>query len=114
MSTALDHLFHQKLGRQQYALFECATAIVEVETAVALVRAVGLSGDPLSKAQARVWASDVALSVPTRLLKLFSASGVLDAGKFEEFRTAADLPGVYALQSGRLADLDFIAHAITA
>src|SRR5512140_2532249 len=57
LSKALDHLFHDKLNRQQYALFECATSIVEVETAVALVRAVGLSVDPLLKAQARVWAS---------------------------------------------------------
>jgi len=113
LSTALALLFHEKLGRQQYALFECATAIVEVETAVALVRAAGLSGDALLQAQARVCSSDVALSVPTRLLKLFSASCVLGAAALEDFRTAADLPGTIALQSGRLADLDFIARAIT-
>ncbi len=114
LSTALDLLFHEKLARQQYALFECATSIVEVETAVALVRAVGLSDDALGKAQARVWASDVALSVPTRLLKLFSASGVLQPATLEELRAAADLDGAVALQSGRLADLDFIAQTITA
>jgi alkylation response protein AidB-like acyl-CoA dehydrogenase len=113
LSKALALLFHEKLGRQQYALFECATAIVEVETAVALVRAAGLSGDALLQAQARVCASDVALSVPTRLLKLFSASCVLGTAALEDFRTAADLPGAIALQSGRLADLDFIARAIT-
>jgi alkylation response protein AidB-like acyl-CoA dehydrogenase len=113
LSTALDLLFHEKLTKQQYALFECATSIVEVETAVALVRAVGLSGDALLHAQARVWASEIALSVPTRLLKLFSASGVLDAPTFEKFRADADLSGAIALQAGRLADLDFIAHAIT-
>jgi alkylation response protein AidB-like acyl-CoA dehydrogenase len=113
LSTALDLLFHEKLTRQQYALFECATAITEVETAAALVRAAGLSGDALLQAQARVCASDVALSVATRLVKLFSASGVLEAAAFEDLLAAADLPGVIALQSGRLADLDFIAHAIT-
>ncbi len=113
LSTAIDLLFHEKLGRQQYALFEFATAIVEVETAVALVRAVGLSGDALRKAQARVWASDVALSVPTRLTKLFSASCVLEPAALDEFVAVADLPGAIALQSGRLADLDFIARAIT-
>jgi alkylation response protein AidB-like acyl-CoA dehydrogenase len=113
LSTALELLFREKLTRQQHALFECATAIVEVETAVALVRAVGLAGDALGKAQARVWASDVALSAPTRLLKLFSASGVLGTAAFEELIAAADLPGALAMQSGRLADLDFIARAIT-
>jgi alkylation response protein AidB-like acyl-CoA dehydrogenase len=114
LSVALDLLFHKKLARQQYAMFECATSIVEVETAAALVRAAGLSGDALLKAQSRVWASDVAASVATRLLKLFSASSVLEAAKFEEFEKAADLPGVIALQGGRLADLDLIAQTITA
>lgn len=99
--------------RRQHAMFECATSIVEVETAVALVRAVGLSEDPLSHAQARVWASEVALSASVRLLKLFQASGVLDAPTFGAFETAADLKGAIGSQSGRLADLDFIARAIT-
>ena len=114
LSLALDLVFHKKLSRQQYAMFEAATAITEVETAAALVRAAGISGKALLEAQARVWASDVALSVATRLLKLFSASGVLDSAAFEEFRAAADLDGAIAMQSGRLADLDFIARTITA
>ncbi len=113
LSKALHLLFHEKLGRQQHALFETATAIVEVETAAALVRAAAVSDDALLRAQSRVWASDVALSAPMRLLKLFSASRVLEASQFETFRAAADLQGAIALQSGRLADLDFIAHAIT-
>lgn len=113
LSMAADLLFHQKLMRQQHALFECATAITELETAVALVRAAGRSGEALAKAQARVCASDVAVSVPTRLLKLFSASDALEDAQFEAFREAADLPGAYALQSGRLADMDFIAREIT-
>jgi alkylation response protein AidB-like acyl-CoA dehydrogenase len=113
LSTALYLLFHEKLIGQQHALFEAATSIVEAETAVALVRAAALSGDALLQAQARVWASDVAVSVPTRLVKLVSASCVLDAAGFDDFLAAADLPGAIALQSGRLADLDFIARAIT-
>lgn len=113
LSIALDRAFHEKLIRQQYALFECANAITEVETAVMLVKAASRSGDPLALAQARVWASEVAVSVPTRLLKLFSASDVLDPIAFEELRAAADLPGALALQSGRLADMDFIAKEIT-
>ncbi|HYM60731.1 MAG TPA: acyl-CoA dehydrogenase family protein, partial [Thermoanaerobaculia bacterium] len=113
LSTALDLLFHEKLGRQQHALFECAISIAEVETAVALVRAAGISDDPLLQAQARVCASDVALSVPARLLKLFSSACVLEPAALEQFSAAADLPGAIALQAGRLADLDFIARGIT-
>jgi alkylation response protein AidB-like acyl-CoA dehydrogenase len=113
LSRALDLLFHKKLTQQQYALFECATSIVEVETAAALVRNVGISNDPLQHAQARVWASDVALSVPMRLVKLFRASGVLDAETFDDFLRAADLDGAIELQIGRLADLDLIAREIT-
>ena len=113
LATALDLLFRRKLASQQHVLMESATAIVEVETAVALVRAAGISGDDLLKAQARVWASDVALSVPARLVKLFTASNALDAESLAGFRAAADLDGAMALQAGRLADLDFIAGGIT-
>jgi len=114
LSTALGLLFHKKLGHQQHALMESALAVVELETAVALVRAAGPSGDALLQAQARVWASEVAFSVPARFLKLFSASGLLDAAAMEELSAAADLPGAIALQAGRMADMDFIARAITA
>lgn len=114
LSLALDRLFHDKLSRQQHILMECALAVVEVETAVALVRAAGVSGSALLEAQARVWASDVAVSVPVRLLKWFSASNGLEATALDDLRTAADLPGAIAFQAGRLADLDFIARAITA
>jgi len=110
LSTALDVLFRRKLTAQQHALMECASAVVELETAVALVRAAGITADELLRAQARVWASEVAVSVPVRIVKLFSAANVLDA----ELLAAADLTSAIALQSGRLADCDFIARAITA
>ncbi len=113
LSMALDLLFHRKLARQQHALFECATAIAELETAVALVRSAGISEDPVLQAQSRIWGSDVALSVPTRLMKLFSASGILDASELDDLQRTADLPGAIATQSGRLADMDFVAKAIT-
>ena len=58
--------------------------------------------------------AEVALSAPTRLLKLFSASGVLSPAALDELRAAADLPGAIALQAGRIADMDFIARTITA
>lgn len=112
LSVAVDHMFHDKLARQQHALFECASAIAEVETALALVRAAA-KGDALRQAQARVWASDVALSVPTRLLKLFTAAGVMTPEALAAFEAAADLHGAFALQAGRLADMDFIAREIT-
>ncbi|HSP34727.1 MAG TPA: acyl-CoA dehydrogenase family protein [Thermoanaerobaculia bacterium] len=113
LSAALDLLFRRKLANQQHALMESATAIVELETAAALVRAAGISGDDVLKAQSRVYGCDVALSVRTRLLKLFSSAGVLDDAGFASFRDAADLSGTLALQSGRLGDLDSIARAIT-
>lgn len=86
--------------------------MAEVETAVALVKAAS-KGNALLKAQSRVWASEVALSAPARLLKLFSASGVLTAVQFEELSVSADLSGSVAMQAGRLADMDFIARTIT-
>jgi len=113
LSTALDLVFREKLAKQQHALFECAMAIAEAETTIALVRAAAASGDPLQQAQARVSASDTALSVSTRLVKLFMAAGVLTPAAQAMLDAAADLPGVMALQSGRLADLDVIARMIT-
>jgi alkylation response protein AidB-like acyl-CoA dehydrogenase len=113
LSAALELFFREKLTRQQHALMEFAMAIVEVETACALVRAVGLDGDALAKAQARVWASEVAMSVPTRVLKLVAAADI-DAAAAEGLRKAADLEGALAMQAGRLADMDFIAKTITA
>jgi alkylation response protein AidB-like acyl-CoA dehydrogenase len=113
VSIAVNLAFHEKLIRQQHALFECATSMTEVETAIALVRAAASTNDLLRKAQARVWASDVLLSATTRLLKLFSASGVLSDAAFAELRAAADEPGMLLAQRGRLADMDYIARAIT-
>lgn len=113
LAVAIDVAYHQKLMKQQHALFEFATSMAEVETAVALVRKAESANDDLVKAQARVWASDVALSVSTRLLKLFSASELLEPEAFSVLNAAADLPGTVALQSGRLADQDMIARTIT-
>lgn len=104
LSSALDVLFHGKLSRQQHALMECATAVVELEVAVALVRAAGISGDATLQAQSRVFAADVALSVPLRLAKLFTSAGAAPPDP--------DLAGAMAFQEGRLADLDLIARSI--
>ncbi|HEX6975318.1 MAG TPA: acyl-CoA dehydrogenase family protein [Vicinamibacterales bacterium] len=112
LSEAVNLAFHEKLMKQQHALFEIATSMAEVEMAVALVRAAS-KGTGLLKAQARVYASDVALSTVTRLMKLFTASGVLTAVQLEELGVAADISGVVAMQSGRLQDMDFIAKEIT-
>ena len=113
LSEAVNLSFHEKLIKQQHALFEIATTMAEVELAVALARAAS-KGSPLLKAQSRVFASDVALSSATRLLKLFSASGVLTEVQFEELGVAADIAGAIALQAGRIGDMDFIAREITA
>jgi alkylation response protein AidB-like acyl-CoA dehydrogenase len=105
VSRAVNLAFHEKLLKQQHALFECATSIAEVETAIALVNAAASKNDPLQKAQSRVWASDVLLAATTRLLRLFSAAGIASppAGVMDAFEA----------QRGRLADMDYIARAIT-
>ena len=114
LSEAVNLAFQEKLIRQQHALFEFATAMADVETAIALVRAAGTKGDPLLKAQARVWASEVAVCVPVRILKLFSAAEAVGRDEFETLSRSADLNGGIAMQAGRLADMDCIAQTITA
>ena len=94
LSSALDTIFREKLARQQHVLFEAAMSIVEVETAVAMVRAAGISSDELLKAQSRVWAMETALTVPMRFARFGLPCGV-------------------ASQEGRLADMDLIARLIT-
>jgi hypothetical protein len=114
LSEAVNLAFREKLIKQQHALFECATSMTEVETAIALTRAAAFCGGDLMKAQARVWASEVVVSVTTRLLKLFSAAGTLGAAEFGGLYAAADLLGAIELSTARLADMDFIAASITA
>lgn len=106
--------FHGKLTRQQHGVFELALAMADVETAIALCGAAEKSGDELALAQARVWAAEVGLGVPTRLLRLFAGSGLYDAAKIAELTARADLPGAIAAQAGALADMDLIAKRITA
>ena len=114
LSEATIRAFRAKLTHQQFAVFEFATSMTEVETAVALVRAASKKDDPLLKAQARIWASDVALSVPARLLKVLAASGGLAADDLETLTVLGNLDGAVAAQAGRFEDLDFVAKTITA
>jgi alkylation response protein AidB-like acyl-CoA dehydrogenase len=114
LSDATNVAFRAKLTHQQHAVFEFATAMAEVETAVALARAAARTGDPLMQAQARVCASDAALSVPTRVLKVMSAAGSIDAADLARLTELGGLNGAIALQAGRMADMDFIAGRITA
>ena len=113
LSDATNVAFRAKLTHQQHAVFEFATAMTEVETAVALGRAALRAGDALLKAQSRVWAADVALTVPSRVLKVMAAAGLIDPADFARLAGLGDLNGSIALQSGRLADMDFIARTIT-
>jgi hypothetical protein len=106
--------FHGKLTRQQHVVFELADTMTDVETAVALCVAAANDGSELMLAQARVWAAEVGLDVPTRLLKLFAGSGAFDAAKMAELSAKADLAGAVTAQAGVLADMDLIAATITA
>jgi alkylation response protein AidB-like acyl-CoA dehydrogenase len=114
LSDATIAAFRAKLTHQQHAIFEFATAMTEVETAAALARAAAKKNDPLMLAQSRVWASDVALSVPARLLKVMAASGAIEPVEFARLAQLGDLPGAIGLQAGRMADMDLIAATITA
>ncbi len=114
LSEASVAAFRAKLTHQQHAVFEFATAMAEVETAVALARAAVRTGDPLTLAQSRVWASEVALDVPTRVLRVMTAAGAIEPGELARLGELGNLPQAIADQSGRLADMDFIAQAITA
>ncbi len=105
--------FREKVMRQQHGVFELALAMADVETAVALCEAAATDGAELTQAQARVWAAEVAVSVPTRLLRLFAGSGLVDAARIAELNEMADFTGAITAQRGVLADMDFIAATIT-
>jgi alkylation response protein AidB-like acyl-CoA dehydrogenase len=113
LADAAQVAFRAKLVRQQHVAFEFATAMTEVETAIALVRAAAQKGDDLLKAQARLWASQVAVSAPSRILCAISAASVLGREDFCRLSQLADVNGAIALQAGRLADMDLVAERIT-
>jgi hypothetical protein len=113
LADAAQSAFKAKLMRQQHVSFEFATAMADVETAVALSRAAAKKGGGLLEAQARVWGAQVALGVPTRILSALSASSALAADEFARLQNAGDLNGAVALQAGCLADMNFVAEGIT-
>jgi hypothetical protein len=86
--------------------------MTEVETAVALARAASRGGD-LLKAESRLWASQVALSVPTRILAVLTASSRLGDEDLDRLRKLGDVEGALSLQAGRLADMDLVAERLT-
>jgi hypothetical protein len=113
LSTCTIAMFKNKISRLQYGVFEMALAMADVETAVALAKAAAKSGNDLQKAQSRIWAAEVAVEVPSRLLKLFSASGLVSAEDMKGFIAEADLPGAIALRASVINDMDFVAETIT-
>jgi hypothetical protein len=113
LADATQTAFRAKLVRQQHVAFEFALAMADVETAVALSRAASRKSDPLLEAESRLWARQVALSVPVRLLSVLSASNGLAAEDLDRLRKLGDLDGAMALQAGGLADMNFVAEGIT-
>ena len=113
LADAAQCAFRAKLMRQQHVSFEFATAMADVETAVALSRAAARKDDELLKAQARLWGAQVALAVPSRILSALSASSALGADELARLQRVADLDGAVALQAGRLADMNLVAEKIT-
>jgi alkylation response protein AidB-like acyl-CoA dehydrogenase len=114
LSAAIIASFKAKLTHQQHAVFEFATAMTEVETAVALARAATRAGDALMLAQSRVWSSEIALSVPARVLKVMAGAGTIDQAEFARLSELGSLPLAIGDQAGRIADMDFVARTITA
>ncbi|MGE5357569.1 MAG: acyl-CoA dehydrogenase family protein [Bacteroidales bacterium] len=114
LADAAQVAFRAKLVRQQHVAFEFATSMTEIETALALVRAAMKShDDELLKAQARLWASQVALSAPARVMAAVSAANTLGREDFCRLSQLADLNAGIALQAGRLADMNFVAEQVT-
>jgi alkylation response protein AidB-like acyl-CoA dehydrogenase len=105
--------FRAKLVRQQHVAFEFATAMTEVETSVALARLATRRNDDLLKAQSRLWASQVALSAPSRVLAAMSAAGGVTPDDLARLQGEGDLAGAIGLQAGRLADMNFVAERLT-
>jgi alkylation response protein AidB-like acyl-CoA dehydrogenase len=113
MADAAQLAFRAKLTRQQHVAFEFATAMADVETAVALTRAAATRGDDLLRAQARLWAAQVVLAVPTRILAAVTASNLVGPDDLSRLQKLADLDGALAYQAGRLADMNFVAQRLT-
>ncbi len=113
LADATQTAYRAKLVRQQHVAFEFATAMADVETAVALAVSAARDGDELLLAQSRLWACQVALSVPVRILSVISASGRVGAEDFSRLQQVGNLDAAIAMQAGRLADMDLVAEAIT-
>lgn len=106
--------FRNKVSKYQHTLFELATSMAEVETAYALCKDAARGSDLLKQAQARIWASEIAMSVRSRLLKLFAGSGALDQASMQHLFEQADMSGAVADQAGLLKDMDFVASRLVA
>jgi alkylation response protein AidB-like acyl-CoA dehydrogenase len=113
LAEAAQSAFKAKLMRQQHVSFEFATAMADVETAVALSRAAAKKDDELLRAQARLWGAQVAMAVPTRILSALSASSSLAPDALARLQQVGDLEGAVALQAGCLADMNLVAEKIT-
>jgi len=113
LAEAAQVAFRAKLVRQQHVAFEFATAMTEVETAIALTRAAAQKNDDLLKAQARLWAAQVAVSAPSRVLSAISAAAVLGREDWCRLAQLGDVNAGIAQQAGTLADMNFVAERIT-
>jgi alkylation response protein AidB-like acyl-CoA dehydrogenase len=113
LADAAQTAFRAKLVRKQHIAFEFATAMADLETAVALARAAARTDDELLKAQSRLWACQVTLAVPARILAALSASNGVAAEDFSRLQRLGDLDGGITLQAGRLADMNLVAERIT-
>jgi alkylation response protein AidB-like acyl-CoA dehydrogenase len=113
LSDASQTAFKAKLVRQQHIAFEFGMAMADVETAIALAKAAAAKGDALMKAQARLWASEVAVNVPVRILSALNAAGTLPEADLSRLTALGDVNTGLAARAGRLSDMNFVAEQIT-
>ena len=106
--------FKNKLTREQHVVFEMAASMAEVETSIALCNKAAAENDKLLEAQARVWAAEVLFSAPSRLLKVFKASGKISDELMKELSDKADLAGAIDAQAGVIGDMNLIADLLVA
>ncbi|MBN2526487.1 MAG: acyl-CoA dehydrogenase family protein [Deltaproteobacteria bacterium] len=112
LDAAAYAAFKNKLSREQHIIFELATSIAEVETAIQLCKAAAEGDDKLKQAEARIWAAEVAVSAPTRMLKAFKQSGKVSDELMKELSIKADIAGSIDAQSGVLEDMNLVAELL--
>ncbi len=108
----------RKLPRQQYAMFELARLVAEVETAVVLstkaarVANAGGEGQELLLPCARLHAARAAYEVATCGLRLMRGCGLYSAEEVDGYRTSIDFEALLGATDSEFEDLNQVAAVL--